>query len=111
MPSDAAGGVDVGDGQADARDLGRAEEGEVAGQRQDAADAERVGAGLAAAHLSLVKVSAAGDSPSDSLAAGVEESSASGSGSSEPQAAKVSVRAAVPAISLTQVVVRDRFTR
>ncbi len=43
---DAAGGVDVGDGQADARDLRRAEEGEVAGQRQDAAHAEAVGAGL-----------------------------------------------------------------
>ena len=41
----ATGGVDVGDGEADTGDLGRAEEGEVAGQRQDAADLEAVSAG------------------------------------------------------------------
>ncbi len=40
---DATGGVDVGDGHADAGDLGRAEEREVAGQRQDAAGLEGVG--------------------------------------------------------------------
>ena len=41
-------GVDVGHGQADARDLRGTEEGQVAGQRQDAAHPEGVRAGLAA---------------------------------------------------------------
>ena len=109
---DAAGGVDVGDGETDARDLRGAEEGERAGERQDAADAEAVGAGLAG--RALVVGEGVGRQPRSTRGPrrwgcrwrGV----LSPSRRRTPQAAKARLRTAVPAISRTHVAVVDRFT-
>ena len=111
---DATRGVDVGDSQADARDLRGAEEGEVARQRQDAAHVEGVGAGLVALALVVgevvgrcARLGLGGSAVSDgvSVSVGFRRAAVIGATCGKGQAST-----AVPAMSLTQVAVLDRFT-
>ena len=90
---------------------GGTEEGEVAGERQDAADAEGVRAGLVGRALVVGERVAAG-ADSEAVAEGVSLGLRLGSPSAEssPQAVRARLRTAVPAISRTQVAVLVRFT-
>ena len=107
-------GVDLGDGETDAGDLGRAEEGEVARQRQDAADGSD---GLAAGLVALALV--VGEAPAGALSDSVGDVVSDGSLvswadgvllSSEPQAASDRASTAVPAMTLAQVTGLVRLT-